>query len=360
MRIILVILSLIIFLARDSLVLAGNPPEQTSPANNSTVSSSTMSWQAPSYQLYSSGNPYRIQVDNDNTFTSIDKDYYTTSVSYSPSLTNGTWYWKVKAKDSTGTWSDWSSIWSFILDPTTISPSPSPSASSSPTSSFTITSIPTQINSDESFVSTVNLTLPANPNTKFYLKGAFKKPDTSNYFGLTKVGNSWVGNSNSYSDQLSITTNSSGSWSGNLEVKPDPFDSGYDSSGTYLFKIGRYSENGSGPNWSNEVSLNINAKPITVADNNLDFSKINAASVSSNNSKLKIIEEDLPVEVYSLEKYRRTASIAGTTAATPLVRIDSQKQNNFSPLLFLGGGLISGAFSYIIYTTIKHKRHDNF
>lgn len=281
----------------------------------------------------------------------------------SPSLTDysgsGNYKLKIRRYTSSGTAasSDTQTPQDIVVNLS--SPSPSPSSSTSLTSSFTISNVPTQINSDESFIANINLSLPTNPNTKFYLKGAFKKPDTSNYFGLTKVSSSWMGNSNSYTDQLSITTDSAGNWSGNLEVKPDPFDSGYNGSGTYFFKVGRYSESGSGPTWSNEVSLNINAKSISVSDNNLDFSKITAASVSSSNSKSKISEEDLPEEIYSLERYRRTASVAGTATATPIVSSDVQKQNNFSPLVFLGGGLILGAFSYIIYTIIKHRKIKN-
>lgn len=123
-------------------VLAGNPPTLLSPSDNSTVPSSKLQWQAPVYSL-ASPNPYRIQVDDDSTFSSINKDYYTDNIYYTPTLSLGNWYWRVKAKDTSGTWSDWSNIWSFILSDAT--PTPSPSSTPSPTP--TPTPAPTQTSS---------------------------------------------------------------------------------------------------------------------------------------------------------------------------------------------------------------------
>lgn len=246
--------------------MAGEPTILTEPSNNSTVTSSKLQWQAPSYTLYPN-NPYRIQVDDNPSFPSstINKDYYTKNTYYTPTLNIGTWHWRVKVKDLSGTWSDWSSIWSFTLSESVASPTPSstPIQTPSPTpitntvSSFTISNIPSQVNSDQSFSISINLSLPNNPNSSFYLKGAFKKSDSSNYFGLTKVSNSWIKNNSAHSNQFPITTDSSGNWSGSLEVKPNTEDSGFNGSGDYIFKVGRYSATGSGPTWGNESNINI-------------------------------------------------------------------------------------------------------
>lgn len=102
------------------------------PANNTTVSSSRLEWQTPSYSLYTS-NPYRIQVDDDPAFSSINKNYYTINTYYTPSLSFGSWNWRVKAKDSSGSWSDWSAIWSFVLTEATPSPTSTPTPTPKPT-----------------------------------------------------------------------------------------------------------------------------------------------------------------------------------------------------------------------------------
>ncbi len=119
-------------------VYAGDAPSLSSPENNSTVSSSTLNWQAPSYALYSS-NPYRVQVDDDSGFGSLNKDYYTSNTHYAPTLSYGNWYWRVKAKDSSGNWSDWSTIWSFSLAAAADTPTTAPTATVIPTTKPTPT-----------------------------------------------------------------------------------------------------------------------------------------------------------------------------------------------------------------------------
>lgn len=61
---------------------------------------------------------YRIQVDNSSLYTSPEIDQTTSIITLTPgnSLIDGTYYWHVKSKNSFGTWGDWSSTWSFIVD----------------------------------------------------------------------------------------------------------------------------------------------------------------------------------------------------------------------------------------------------
>lgn len=243
-------------------VYAGEAPRLISPANSSTTTSSKTEWNTPSYALYTS-NPYRIQIDDNSDFSSLEKDYYTSNNSYTPTLSEGTWYWKVKAKDQGGAWSDWSNNWAFTLTSTTPTPSPSASPTSSSTTiaaSFEISSLPSSINSDQSISTNVQIT-GLTSNTKYYLKGAFFKKDSTNYFGYTKFNNDWIKNSTTYSSQYSFTSDNSGNFSTTLEVKPDSEDSGLSGSGSYQFKVGRYNSGGTGLTWSNEHSLNINVIP---------------------------------------------------------------------------------------------------
>ncbi len=353
--------------ALTSLVFAGEPPILISPTNGSTVTTSSLNWQAPSYQLYSS-NPYRVQVDDDSGFASINKDYYTKNTYYTPTLNYGTWYWRVKAKDSSGTWSDWSNTWAFTLASSTPSPGVTSTPTSTPTpttsptslpstSSFTISGSPSQINADQSFNVSVNLSLPNNPSTSFYLKGAFKKSGGSNYFGLTKVSGNWVKNGSSYSSQYQITTDSSGNWSDNLEVKPDSEDSGFTGTGDYIFKVGRYTSTGSGPTWSNEETIKI----IGAAQESDPTETISDTSLSPSSTispSIKSIVTSSQIKSSGKTEYK-VASIAGVTATatpsvTPSTEVKSQKQTNLP--LIIGILLIISGLGLFFFIYLRNKK----
>lgn len=259
--------------------------------------------------------------------------------------TSGTYDLKVGRYTATGTSPTWSNI--IQVSVASFSTSPSPIPSSNPSSSFSISEVPAEIASDKSFSVPVTINLPDYPNTKFYLKGAFKKSGSQNYFGQTKVGEVWVGNSKSYGEQYAITTDSSGSWSGTLEVQPDILDSGYDGAGAYLFKVGKYSSAGS-LTWSNEVNIQISAKEVTsgTLDNTPN-------SPTAKTAKPKT--QDLPDEVYSLENYRKSSSIAGITIeATSTTHLAGERFKN--PFLIFGGVLVTlglGTMGVIIFRKWK-------
>lgn len=278
---ILILTSLIFLLEQffPSPTYALDSPLQVSPSDGSTVTDINLNWQVPPYPLYSN-NHYRIQVDNKTDFSSPEKDYYPPGNSYSPQgMDQGTWYWRLKAKGENGTWSDWSSTWSFnlLLSPTTATPTatqlttptptstatPKPTSTPTPTPSptkipslFAFSAPPVQINSDQSFTTTVNLT-GLSPTAGYFLKGVFFKIDSTNYFGQTKIGPAWVKNSQNCTSQFLITTDISGSWTGDLEIMPDSGDSGFTGSGDYLFKIGRYGASCSSLTWSNTADVYI-------------------------------------------------------------------------------------------------------
>lgn len=241
------------------------------------------------------------------------------------------------------------------------SPTPSPSSSTSTPSSFIISNTPSEINSNQSFNLTITLSLPDNPNTSFYLKGAFKKFDSSNYFGLTKVSNAWVKNGSSYSSQYQITTDSSGNWSGNLEVMPDAEDSGFTGSGDYIFKVGKYTSSGSGPSWSNEITVKINSTAISNQGSIAGQSPSSSPTRSSSSIVLPISSTVSKASQPSNKKISfQIATIAGaaTQSSTPSAfeksEVKSQKQINFP--LFVGIALILSGFSSILYIYLRSKR----
>jgi hypothetical protein len=95
---------------------------------------------------------------------------------------------------------------------------------------------------------------------KIYLKGAFYQDGSTNYFGYTKNGDSWIKNGESSLNQKSIQV---GAWDNLLVSKSDFADSGYKGEGGYKFKIGFYyltsGGNLSSVNWStNNLDVNLN------------------------------------------------------------------------------------------------------
>mgnify|MGYP001558583145 CR=1 FL=1 len=352
-KIFLTFVSAFIILFIPQATFALDPPQLSSPSDGSTISSVKLEWNQPSYQVCSANNSYRIQVDDNPSFSpssEIDKKTYTKNTNYSPQLTEGAWYWRVMARDeSCSAWSSWSNVWTFTFSNAAI-PSPSPSneqqdsnSSPSPTSqsSFMISGLPPEITSDQTLSVKIDLKLPNNPNSKFYLKGAFKKSDGSNYFGLTKVSGSWVKNGSSYSSQYPITTDAIGAWSGNLEIKVDDEDSGFSGTGDYIFKVGRYSTSGSGPNWSNELNLKINGAVSSSSQGGLTKSKNNPSTINSS-SKTNSLTYLTPKSSNNIEY--QTASVAGIESSpesSPSVEALSKKIN-FIP--WLGFGLIICGF----------------
>lgn len=234
------------------------------------------------------------------------------------------------------------------------SPTPTPTPISTPTSTsssstFTISNVPSQIDSTESFSVSVNLSLQNSPNTIFYLKGAFKKTDSSNYFGLTKVSGSWIKNNKTYSDQYKITTDGSGLWSGTLEIQPDILDSGYEGSGDYIFKVARYSESGS-LSWSNEVIVKINAQEVTALEEK-DDGTVLGAEEKIDKQKKYVPSKD---KTYSLEKYIKVASPASVAAeVTPKPEVKGEQQTNY--LRWFGTIMVMAGIGVLSFVYLRNK-----
>lgn len=92
-----------------------------------------------------------------------------------------------------------------------------------------------------------------------YIKGAFYKEGSTNYFGYTKNNDSWIKNGETTTSQRQVKI---GEWDGKLLAKSDFSDSGYQGEGEYRLKVGFYyltsSGNPSSVNWSsNSVLLSI-------------------------------------------------------------------------------------------------------
>lgn len=266
---------------------------------------------------------------------------------------------KIGRYTETGSSPTWSSPLSIAL----IAPSPTstPPPSSTPTatpsdipqttSSFTISNTPAQINSDHSFSVNINLSMPNSQNTDYYLKGGFKKADGTRYFGLTKIGSSWIEYGDDYSNQYKITTDSSGNWSGNIEVKPNILDNDYKGSGEYIFKVGRLTATGSGPTWSNnEVIIKINDTGNTPS-NSPSPQSTTKTSPSASSTKLKALT---PKSTPSIASSYQIASVAGaTTSATPEGKVEVKNQKQINPIIWIGLVFIFAGIGLIGYIYLK-------
>ncbi len=64
------------------------------------------------------GVEYQLQVDNVVTFVSLEEDITTSNTFHTvlSDLSDGTYFWRIRAKDTADNWGAWSSIWSFSVD----------------------------------------------------------------------------------------------------------------------------------------------------------------------------------------------------------------------------------------------------
>jgi hypothetical protein len=88
---------------------------------------------------------YQVEVDTSSSFNTTNKkssEWISSTSWQTPSLSEGTWYWRVKAKDNAGNEGGWSSSQSFIVD---VNPPSTPTISSSTHPSATPTSSPSPV-----------------------------------------------------------------------------------------------------------------------------------------------------------------------------------------------------------------------
>ncbi len=227
-------------------------------------------------------------------------------------------------------WSNEVSLNVNIPTSNSTSPIPSPSLNNqsstsenqTPSNILLVSNIPSQINSNQSFDAKVDLSFPQNPNSFFYLKGSFKKSDSTNYFGQTLVAGAWIKNSSSYSNQVPIQTDAQGNWSGFIQVMPDQQDSGFTGTGNYIFKVAKYSSSGS-LSWSNELPISINLIP-------LPSSPIKTSSIPKLISSPNSSSKPSTILANPVSPSNKTNTILGTNvsnAILPSLTLDSSSSS---------------------------------
>jgi len=91
-----------------------DPPTLISPTDGETVTSGSYSFE---WESVTGASEYQIQVSTDSNFTStvIEEALFTTSYAPTTALSANTYYWRVRAEDSSGNQSAWSAVWSFTV-----------------------------------------------------------------------------------------------------------------------------------------------------------------------------------------------------------------------------------------------------
>lgn len=126
--------------------------------------------------------------------------------------------------------------------------------------SLTLQSTTTQLfDISDEYTVDVSITISATDGVQYYLRGVFYKEGSTNYCGYTWNGAQWFNGPYS-SDEgwkyfLPITIQND-QWSGQLKAKIDSSDSGCKESGTYHFKIQRFTASG-GSSFDTQTALSV-------------------------------------------------------------------------------------------------------
>lgn len=221
---------------------------------------------------------------------------------------------------------------------------PSPSATVTETkvpSAFQISTNTSTLTSDQTLQVSVTL-ISSSANSQYFLKGAYYKDGSINYFGQTKVSGNWIDNNQSFDHQLPIQTDSNGNWSGTLEVKVNPQDSGFTGSGSYLFKVAKYTSAGSGPSWSNQLSLSLSqSNPAT---------QISSTPSPTLSPKPAVLGQASQSAFTTPTRFPDSVTVQPTRSPTSPVEVKSDKQSNSYLFLVFGGLVLLVGVGMLVYT----------
>lgn len=249
----------------------------------------------------------------------------------------------------------------------TVSPSPIQTLTPTPKTpeKFIISSKSSNLQKTDSVLAEVQIE-GLDREKPYYLKGAFFKDNSINYFGFTKMAGSWIKNSQPFSSQLLIKTDSLGLWSGTIETKVDDEDSGYKDIGDYSFKVGRYSFDGAGPTWSNKINLSITDTPkiTSVVTANTPTPTKTISPTSNISTTIHLL--DKPAKSPSITVYKAKkvpSSILGIAIATSssekhfsspsALLVKTQERHSNIPL-FISYILLGGSLTGFAYLLIKN------
>ena len=141
----------------DPVPTVPNAPNLTAPSDGSSTTDNTpyFNWSDPTYAV-----SYHIQIDDLSSFPSpvIDQtNLSNSSYTVSPTLSNDTWYWRVRAKNDAGAWGSWSSIWSFTVNTVSDPISPNTSITGGPSGTINYDDVQFTYTGSDNITSVSNL-----------------------------------------------------------------------------------------------------------------------------------------------------------------------------------------------------------
>lgn len=204
-----------------------------------------------------------------------------------------------------------------------------------------------------------------------YIKGAFFKEGSSNYFGFTNFNNNWIKNSKTAISQKEIQI---GSWENEVKIRVDFEDTGFYGVGEYKFKLGFYYINSKGNissvNWStNSIPVSIPSLPSPTpqpkneevsAENSNDSQEDNFVNSESsqnlstrNEEKNNITPKSVKIIVTNREasEYAKIIPIEDTEESEEVddVQVLGANESRFPQLYIISGGLFILISGFLIF-----------
>ncbi len=220
-----------------------------------------------------------------------------------------------------------------------------------------------------------SLSINSQDGTSYYLRGVFYKPNTTDYCGLTWNGKEYFSGPYSknegWKNFFPITIQSS-SWSGILKVKIDPSDSGCAESGSYNFKIERFTNSGSG-SFDSQSELNFaltipsktptpvpTSKPIPIIKESKDFAseEVDTGSIIPTVlQKQELVPEDEKIESTKSALIAGDVLAASSSSSQPKNIPTSAKSKSLSSsgfiFLCLAFGILSLSCGILLFQKLR-------
>lgn len=232
---------------------------------------------------------------------------------------------------------------------------------------------------NEEYQIKVNMSIDTSDGTLYYLRGVFYQIGTNNYCGLTWNGTSWFSGPYSsgegWKNFLPVTIASS-SATILLKAKLDGNDNGCRNSGTYNFKVQRFTQNGSGDfDTQNEQTINVNLP--TPTPTLVPTSVPVATSVPSNTPKPSSTLLSTPTKaptpkitispkVYGESNILGDTTVNVSSKATPTsidmkIAGQNEKSSNLAKILIgIGGIMIVGSGVWMAVMIKRQKKNLDF
>lgn len=251
--------------------------------------------------------------------------------------------------------------------------------------SLTVSSDNKSFSYDSEIEIKTSLFVNSQDNTNYFLRGVFFKPGTSDYCGLTWNGKEFFSGpytkDEGWKNFFPVSIQSS-SWSGSIKVKFDSTDSGCKDSGSYNFKVERFTNSGSGifdpqeelhfaftvptqtpspapPSKASSASMEIGAtiKPsvvvVQLAENKVSSDRVDTMSTEIGS------RTDTAESSPSASRDVLSASVAENSPSPTIVRSKKQQENYLGAVfLILSFGILSLSCGILLFQKFRKKEDD--